>query len=67
MWEEDVQYKERTGTDDDLDSIEHCVNSGYKYFIHFISGHPYNSSKLVEEKNSYIVVSIYFFVSIFNN
>ena len=59
MWEEDVPYKGRTGEDSgDKKSIKHCDNSGYKYFIHYISGLPYDSSDIIDNRTSHSVVSI---------
>ena len=60
MWEENVPYNGRTGDEDsgDKKSIEHCNKSGYKYFIHYISGLPYDSSDIINNKTGFSVVRI---------
>ena len=62
MWEEVVYFDETKRTDkDDRDSIEHCKNSNYKYFVHYTSG-QINNFTLLDDLNFDNAVSIIYYV-----
>ena len=35
LWEEDMEYTKEDLNDKELDSLNHCSKSNYKYFIRF--------------------------------
>lgn len=46
LWNEDIEYDDSNRSDEEQDSIAHCRNSDYKYFIHYVTGEKYTFSKL---------------------
>ena len=40
LWEEDMEYETAGRDDDDIDSLEYCAHSDYKYFSFIQSGNP---------------------------
>ena len=37
---------------EEVDSIEHCRNSDYKYFIHYVAGETYIFKQFINEDNA---------------
>ena len=53
MWEEEVPFKYKGTDTEEKNSIEkYCINSGYKYFSHFVYGNKYKFNKTIIEGNA---------------
>ena len=64
MWEEEVPFKYKGTDTEEKNSIEkYCINSGYKYFSHFVYGNFYQFTGQTNEGNA---VSIkYYYINIY--
>ena len=64
IWEEDVQFNDDSFPTDEKESLDtYCINSGYKYFSHFIYGNFYEFKGQIIEGNA---VSIkYYYINIY--
>ena len=40
LWEEDMEYTKEDLNDKELDSLNHCSKSNYKYFSFILTGAP---------------------------
>jgi hypothetical protein len=52
LWNEKVEYDSSRLTDEELDSLNHCINSDYKYFIFYTSGQTYEFKEFINEGNA---------------
>ena len=54
LWNEDIEYDDSRRSEDEQDSIDHCRNSDYKYFIHYVTGENYTFTKgsLINKDNA---------------
>ena len=54
LWNEKIDYDESSRSEDEQDSIAHCRNSDYKYFIHYVTGENYTFPKgsLINKDNA---------------
>jgi len=59
LWEEKVDYKRKIVDSDEEKSIEHCINSDYKYKIFYKAGEEYNYT---ETPDFYSAVSNIFII-----
>ena len=53
LWDETIRYdiSSRSNTDD-RESIEHCRDSDYKYFIHYVAGQNYTFNQFINRDNA---------------
>lgn len=64
IWEENVQFNDDSFPTDEKKSLDiYCINSGYKYFSHFVYGNFYEFKGQIIEGNA---VSIkYYYINIY--
>ena len=59
LWNERVEYDSSRLTNEELDSLNHCINSDYKYKIFYKAGEEYNYT---ETPDFYSAVSNIFII-----
>lgn len=53
LWEEEVKFDDSVIKDDEeRESLEHCRDSNYKYFIHHVSGEIFTFSQFINKDNA---------------
>ena len=53
LWDETIKYNDNLRKNkDDRDSLEHCRDSDYKYFIHYVAGQTYTFSQFINRDNA---------------
>ena len=52
LWNERVEYDSSRLTNEELDSLNHCINSDYKYFIFYTTGQTYEFKEYINEGNA---------------
>ena len=52
LWDETIKYDASQRPPEEVDSIEHCRNSDYKYFIHYVAGETYTFKQFINEDNA---------------
>lgn len=52
LWNEDIDYDVSGRTNDEKESIKHCINSDYKYFISYITGQYYEFNEYINKGNA---------------
>ena len=58
LWDETVVYNENARENkEERESIQHCRDSNYKYFIHYVSGQTYTFTQFINRDNA---VRIYY-------
>ena len=64
LWDETVYYDASQRSTEEKESIEHCRDSNYKYFIHYVGGLNYTFKQFINRDNA---VRIIIFIEILNN
>ena len=52
LWNERIDYDDSQRTPEEKESINHCVNSDYKYFIFYVTGQTYEFKEYINEGNA---------------
>ena len=52
LWDETIKYDISSRNTDEIESIEHCRDSDYKYFIHYVAGQNYSFSQFINRDNA---------------
>lgn len=51
LWEENIEYDTTYRDSEELESIQHCKDSDYKYFIQYVTGHNVTFDKNYSSKD----------------
>ena len=60
LWDETIKYDDSQRDTEEIDSIDHCRDSDYKYFIHYVTGQNYTFSQFINKDNAVINIIFYF-------
>lgn len=52
LWDETIKYDISSRNTDERESIEHCRDSDYKYFIHYVAGQNYTFNQFINRDNA---------------
>ena len=52
LWNEDIDYDVSDRDSNEKDSIKHCINSDYKYFISYTTGQNYEFNEYINKGNA---------------
>lgn len=52
LWEENMNYDSSDRNNNELDSIEHCAKSDFKYFSYVVSGQEVIFGKSINNENA---------------
>ena len=64
LWDETIRYDTTYRNSDEKESIEHCKDSDYKYFIHYVAGQNYTFNQFINKDNAVRYFNFYFLLSI---
>ena len=52
LWDETIRFDTTYRNNEELESIEHCRDSDYKYFIHYVAGQNYTFNQFINRDNA---------------
>ena len=52
LWNEDIDYDDSGRNPEEQQSINHCRNSDYKYFIFYVEGQSYEFKEFIERSSA---------------
>ena len=52
LWDETIRYDTTYRDSNEKESIEHCKDSDYKYFIHYVVGQNYTFNQFINRDNA---------------
>ncbi len=64
LWDETIKYDTSVRDSTEWESIEHCKDSDYKYFIHYVAGQNYTFNQFINKDNAVRYFNFYFLLSI---
>ena len=67
LWDETVNYDASQRSSEERESIEHCRNSNYKYFIHYVGGLNYTFKQFINRDNAVRNIIIYLIFMTYSN
>lgn len=60
MWDDSMHYDSNNRKNkDDRNSLKHCRNSAYRFFIHYIDGANYTFEQLINYDNAVRIKTLY--------
>ena len=64
LWDETIKYDVSQRESTERESIEHCKDSDYKYFIHYVAGENFTFNQFINQDNAVRYFNFYFLLFI---